>query len=535
MFSKWPPAFLILTLSFVVLHSGIAQVVKRQGQTDKEPSQPSEDFALALIDSAVRSAAQLDPESQGWLLLKAGNAVDRVDRASATSYYEQVMQVAERVDRGDWLRDHAMAGFAELDLDRAVAMVEGALRTNRQKSPWVDRGAHLPTIVVPRLLSRGRPEDVDKALYLIETAGDRGQYPYQAAARVVEYLDRKGDSGAATQAFAQALAYFRKDDQFYTSPERFARLIASSVGKVPDHLIVEAIRLVVPSAKRATERHQQDRRARRLAWSFFSEKERIQIGRYDTFLAFSLFPIAQRLDPRLAKELQEADEDLRRLTQNRSAEELAEMASLKHARRGPRDPLRASRQEERYRAIQVFNRVEKEGGEHPDDALTWASGVEVAGIRALSLAALANQLAQSQPERAASLLKEAESLAAKPEVVPEERVDVLVRVAEVWHDLGETDRASDAIDAGFREALERYKLEKREMQETGGLALQGSASFMCNQLVEVETRIHPQAAMKRAESVSDDALRAYVLIAIARELLKAETSLDPADSSKHQN
>jgi tetratricopeptide (TPR) repeat protein len=529
-------AFLVVILPLFCAAPGgmTAQDIEPPRQTEKKPPQPSRDYALALVDSAVRLAAQLDPESQGWLLLKAGNAVHRVDRARAASCYEQVMQAAEKIEDGDWMRDGAIQGFADVDLDRAVAMVENSLRLRSDKSPLRPSGIYLPQQVVLKLLARGRAEDIDKALYLLETAGDKSQYPYDSAARVVEYFDGKGDSSAAMQTFAQALAYFRKDDRFYTSPERFSRLITSSAGKVPDHLIVEAIRLVVASAKRAAERQQQERRVRRWSWSFLSEKEHIQIRRYDTFLAFTLFPIAQRLDPRLAKELREADEDLRRLTENRGAQELAEMASLKHARRSPRDPFLASRQQERYSAIQVLNRIEKEGAEHPDDALTWASGVQVAGLRALSLAALAKQLVKSQPDRAATILREAESLAGKPEVVPEERVDVLVRVAEVWQELGETTEASDAIDAGFREALERHEEEKREMPEMPVEALQGTASFMCDQLVEVETRIDAQAAMKRAESVSDDALRAYLLIAVSRELLQAETSLDPADSSKHQ-
>jgi hypothetical protein len=98
-----------------------------------------------------------------------------------------------------------------------------------------------------------------------------------------------------------------------------------------------------------------------------------------------------------------------------------------------------------------------------------------------------------------------------------EKIRAITEIADAWGELNETKRFSGLIAHGFSLGLDLYDDEEESLRE-GSTLISPSATLLLV-LARTEAAVNPYEAAKRSESVSDSALRAYLLVHVGSQIL----------------
>lgn len=514
-----------------------AQQAKRPAST-QATSQPerrsSKQFALNLVASAVETAEESDPDSQGFLLFLAGDAVSAVDPEKAKEYYTSSFEATEKMAQSYarlGLQQVILARSMNLDLDQALHLLDRMDTPDITTHPGVDVRVGSARVIVERLLQRNSPDDVDKALGLLRYLGDTGQYPYAAAGEVIKFFHQRGEDWRGADVFSEATNYFRMDDRFGSSADQFVELCSESEGKVPNNVLVTAIRTVLDLGG-GRERAGAETQGEQGAISAPAQ-DSLRIGR-TAYLASRLLPIAMRLDAKTAREEAERYAALQQSMNNRRHQ--APRAGQSDTSVFVEGESSSEKQEESYEQSQdarTLQKVLELAGKDAEQAKARAEEIQLPGYRSRALAAIARNLAKGAPGKAISLLQEAQSLVENVDSaqalsveellkVTGEKVEALADIAEAWERLGDARKASALVGEAFLLALNlREKQAAILPMVPGGF---GVSANLLRRLAQVETYADPTHAAKRAESISDPRLRAFVLLGIAKHILQEKTA-----------
>jgi hypothetical protein len=525
------PTYTRIVIFALILPTGgsgmVGQTPPVDGISPRAPATTRHQLGVSLIESAVAAAAQVEPESKALLLDFAADALAPTDRQKSREYYELAFDTSEKMILTDRTSSRVavqaaiVIGVAQLDPHFAAELLNRVDRPGWTPYPERDQRAYAALGVVNALLHQGRDEDVDEALGVLQYLGETGQYPYEAAGATIAFLHDQGLGWRSSSVFAQALQYFRRDEQFLTSAEEFADLISRCADKVTPDLLVQGIRALVSSVRKHEESAAKEGNFSQPTILLTSGQRHLRFQRGSTYFAFRLLPLAARLDPHLVRDLRSEDEELRQLLEK---EETQSLDSWSNASRtivfGNPDAQRMHEIEQDYKSERIFYEAQEMAGKDLDRAVALAHGVERPDVRSRSLAGIARQIANENPQRAAVLLVQAEALLDK---IQDARATAqsIGQTAEAWAQLKEVKRVSALVRRGFSVALDLYEGEKEKHRE--GSPLMSESAALLADLAHIEAAVDPREAAKRAESVADAALRAYLLLRVGQEILSQES------------
>jgi len=530
------PASLLVALAFLGicpawpanrLQEGESKLNKRQSNPEQ---QAYRELALGLITGAVEAAGKFDPQSQASLLNEAAGAISLVDTEKAKAYWDAAFRLSEQVDTADPhnprrnIQLSIVTQYAHVDVDRAGELLR-AMDAPGQLLDYDPRSSGA-FVVVDHLVERHAEGDLENARSVIAYIADTGEYPYGSAILLAEAFHKKDQDSCATEIFAEGLGHFQKDSRFRDSLEGFIGLILSSDGKVPDHLLRDAIRLALAEARRRDEEAAKQPEPKPTIFVLPSfEKGPLRFRTQSACTSFRLLPLAKRLDARLARQMEEDDAEVKALAGRMTPEEIAERAHY-----GPQEV--SSPQDEARLGLQltapqmmgamktIFRSV------YPDAEIEAPGAVEGPvsdELRLPFLIGIAGGIGKADPEKGATLMHEAESLLEKVSD-PEKKVNVLLEMAEAWAAMKDTARATAALDVAFRSLMDSYRKRTENLPE-GYQRLRAGAGYPLYRIAYVETSYDPQQAARRAEAIPDAALRAAYQLAVAEYIFKHEKGM----------
>lgn len=525
-------ARLICTSLIAVLLSPLssAAAVQQAGQgnsnyfASEANDHPDPRFAMGLINSAVELAETCEPVSQGFLLLIAADAVSQVDSQKEKAYYAKSFEASRKLPRSmarQGLQEGLVSRMVNLNPDQAAELLERMDTPDIAPNPNLDVRSNLASAVVAKLLKRNTRGDAERAVGLIEYLGDTGQYPYRAAEEIIHFFHLQGEDWRGSDVLSEALNYLRNDDRFDDSTDQFVALIRTSQGEVSNTVLVRAIRAMIALAGGGEESgpEEESQASRTNA----SGRELVLQRRLPDIIG-QLLAVARNLDPSTAEELEKRYTKLQQFSKGPTPN--AEAASAGQVGNISEQPEEVP---EEQTAAMTLQEVQGLSMKEPAKALARANEITLPGYRSQALAIVARSLATRDPRTATSLLRQAEALAAEldstPAVTLEDlskvmgvKVEAFARIAEAWGKLGNSGQASVLLGAAFEMAMEF--LEKQAATRSAAPSGLDSSVGWLNRLAQVETDLNPMEAVRRAESISDPRLRAYVLLGVAREVLQ---------------
>lgn len=485
-----------------------------------------QDFALSTVDSAVHMVTQLAPESQGLLLAAAARAVASAKPTRAIEYCTLGFNAAEEMPLLDTfdlrigVQEGIVAQLVLLAPDRATKLLMRIDKPQWSGYPGEDPRSRSAALLVDRLLKRNGKKDVEHATEVLNYLGSTGQYPYKAASEMIKVSYERGQQSRADAIFGRALAFFKKDDQFASSPDEFADLVLANDQMLPQSSMVVAIRMIVSKVRATEEETAKAGDPEHQKFLINTPNRSLPVGRKSTYLALRLLPLAKRLSNDLADELIQQDSDLGGAIKGLSPEQLNDLSQgMLAVLHGDSDPTSAQmlnfgRQVEDQQSLR---NIEKMDGD-PDGAIGLVEKIETPETRILALAIIAQSLVKSDATRAASLLDDAEASLEKLDD-EQKKVAALVPVASAWADLGNNKKALALLSTGYSSAEDLYKKEQKSGSTEEQLLL-GVAARLFRSLIQVEVRIDSHGAITRVPSRAPaTALRAAMLIDAANIIL----------------
>jgi hypothetical protein len=153
----------------------------------------------------------------------------------------------------------------------------------------------------------------------------------------------------------------------------------------------------------------------------------------------------------------------------------------------------------------------------PDEAITQAEAIKLPRFQLDALVEVASVLEQSHSDKTVVVLGKIEKHAPETED-PYERIAALAGASEIWARLGNKEKASRLLDAGF-DFTEKVLEEDPEASSYRVLQSPEAAAF--ERLGWAETRISTEHAAVRARGISDRRIRVMMLLTVARAALQA--------------
>jgi hypothetical protein len=480
--------------------------------------------ALDLVESVVAEAGNFEPESQGMLLAVAGSVLAKADPRRSRAYYEAAFQASERMGLVSGLnarvgvQEGIVAALAARDPDLAFELLHRVDKPHWTGYSEQDIRTRSGRLLVQSFLARNGKGDLEKAAETVTYLGQTGQYPYRAAATLIDFFVKLPEQPRADQVFSEALQQFSHDTEFESTPDDFARLILAVSDNISPSLITRAIRVLIESTRsREDEWAKKDTTSER-SFVLSTDQGRLRFSRRASYLSFLLLPVAMRLDPKLARDLREQNDELKRMSETMSSQSIQKWGAgtgvVFQGGAPSQKALQAVQKEgDTFRALAT---VEQIAQKEPDKAITRAKQIDSAGGMARGLAIIANHIAASDPKRAGSLLDEAEGLADK-EQEKAERVRALAEIASGWVKLGESSRASHFIKDGIALSREVYAAEEDDGEPASFMVRPSLRLF--DGLIQVQDELDPDESIRLAGTLQNPRIRCHLMLQISRYLL----------------
>jgi len=354
--------------------------------------------------------------------------------------------------------------------------------------------------------------------------GDTGQFPYSAAGEIIDYFHREGQDPRAGEILAQAETYFRNDLGFESSPARFVELMRTAERKVPNFILVNAIRAAAGAAGETLEPREGNQEKSGAAWEF--QLPNLQRAEYVTAQLLSL---AMRVDPPTAEKLRIRLEEIQQAVAKLSP--ASPRGAPKSADRSG-EPTLAAEEDEQLPvgpARRELERVRTLVGQAPLEALAVAQSIEAPAYRGLGLAVVGECMARRERQAAISILQQAEESVREADpraaLTIEElkelagtKLEALTKIAETWVSLGFPDRARLLVGEGYKEVL--GFIDSQAAASSMAVSGLDTPVMWLGGLARVEARFSLAQAVKRIELIADPRLRAYALLSVAIEILQ---------------
>ena len=452
----------------------------------------------------------------------AGGAARTKDPHAALSYYREAMEIAEEMpltsatNQRVSVQEAVVAGIATVDPVRAIDMFHRIDKPNWTAHSGMDMRTRAAYRIEQVLVQKTSTSQADQLMALFKYAGDTGEYPYEAASHFISALHKDRKDARAAQVFGEALQYLQKDDKYAATPANFTDLLLANADFLSPTLTTTGIRAAVESARRFdTQHHTEGAQAEQRTMVLSDGPDQIRARKQATYIALKLLPLASRLDPSLADDLKKQDSDLQAGTAGATDEEVARLAGGQGSTIVGNDPSSGAQAAAWLHQQAISNQLVQLSETDPDKSIAGLDQVQDTALSVNTQAAIARNLAGSDPNRAAALLERAQAKSAKIDD-PKERVSALMAIAEAWSELHNTERVRSVVAEGIPIAQKMYEDGKNAKVDT--FLMRPGVNELAG-LIGVLARVDARGSMDMADSIDAPEVKSYALLSAAQVLL----------------
>lgn len=517
---RWPVACVLVMSAFLQASAGGQS---RPAQRTSSPPTP-EQLGAKVLESVAERAQGFDPPMRAAIEFLIGRTYERSNPAAAEKHLIAAYDTVRYLDD----RDQPGIGMLQGEIVAATAVAAPAHVEQMLPGTGFQRDIALSELVKHYVDKKQFEHAID--LY------DRMETDAVsvAAERLMMALgpDRADDR---TRVFANALNTYRAHTHPYITaggPEDLGTLVVRFWRDLPPGLVHEAIDELLKQAdlKNAPENSQ----VRKAAMSATGSAGTVTFRSLYEFRLFQLVPILRAIDApeadKLMKDARGVQQALQLYPQGDSSldptlrdtplkDGETRTATLAIANSG--SPMTvASRLELRRRTREQIDAIAGDAADHPQQALTDASAIPDAPLRAQTFLAIARAVARKNTSVANSALKQA--LAAAKETQLGNRVYFAIQAGQLWVNLGDNDGANSALKVAMAGASDVYENDANPDNPNLALKLYWTSTGSWRDVIALAAKISPQAALEAVKQVPDDEIRAMEEVFLAGIWMKVD-------------
>lgn len=504
---------LVLILSLLVcnrLQANPQDTASAQGQTIS---------AGEILQKVYNLSQGSIPAERAFVLVRLANLSLQIDRTLASQYAKELFEESFGIPVGWYNYRHAFQMNAVAVLASAGRVDEAMELFERMEPPEQiadDPSQDLREQALLALTLKFIQLEDEKGMAWARDAVRRlaatPPYPYLAAQRLISYFLEK-DPFEAEAIYAEAVAAFERDKEFFYGREYFVPFLLAFAGKFGPGLERQGVRSAV-EAILETSAPENQRTMSRLT---LQDGTTITLESRADRLLFELLPLLAQYEPRRTEEILETRTHLQRALNEGSSiqQEQSVVVIGKHEDVPERLSAVAARRLAWQRAQQVGNLA----AEDPDKALSLARGIEHIAPRAGALARSAAALAQEQPRKAVELLDESRSLLEKIDDPPQ-RLRVLSAILRGHVALQDVEKANET----YAEILELgEELAEQEIASAPQVPLFVTTSYQrLSEATRSAAKMDPEARILQLSMLESPLLRWLLTLDIAEAMLRSQ-------------
>ncbi len=510
---------LLYTLSIFAQTEAGRPARKAPQRAEPQPSTPvsSKDAGgIALLQRAEAEAAVLDLKMRAWALWQIGLAYQARDKAKALEEFEMALAssraVHETASSQDSLNDllAKMTGQSQLspglrlqaNIARSIVLLEPkrADAVVGQVDPAV-RGIVLGTL----LACQEKQKQFDQAIETLNRIAAMDEMPYDHAMRLMDML-KPEQSGELLQLFTSALSSYRDHAPHAQYQDLFPVLLSRCWRRLPKEAVRQAIDEMMKQAKDADEE---------ISYSVQSDKDTATLNSLYELRLDQIMPILREFDPAAARGLIEKHPVL---ASAKPPFEFPASGATGKASFHPASGYAASMLLSMEMPLAQKAVAAVESG-NTSDAMSQASGITQADLRAQTYEYIARAMTPKEPGAASDAIQE--MLHAAATLRPADAFGYYASAAEIDMRLDRVDDAKAGIEAGLRLADKLFQVDSDDDDPNTALKAFWPSTNAYSAMLRQSAHISHAWAISLLDRIDDPEVRVAAEIALAGGWLDA--------------
>jgi len=473
--------------------------------------------AAEILARVYETSLASNSYERGFVLVDLAEAALPFDKKLAARCARDLFETSLGVPAEWFNHRHAFQMNAVRLLAAAGEVQEASDLFERMEAPQPDKWG-LPDwdlreqallALLPAKLRSERREALNWAVAALTRFSASGNYPYQAARRLIEELLRD-DLPRAEALYAEAVDRFQKgkDKENRRAQENFVGFLEAFAGKFQPALERQGILAAVEAVLEA----KPDTDEKNVTRLTLKDRRTVVLSGMDDQALWRLWPLLSKYEPERAQKLAAQRAELKAAMDNRSAivaEERVTVIPLGEEAKKKVDAT-AARTLAWARAQMVAGMAEKD----PQQALNLMGDILEAAPQAAARAGRAAALAEKEPEQARSLLGEAESLADKVKE-PGERLRALAAILKGYVSLKDSEQVARTFKTVLGLGPEAIEEELALRKQSGPIQMTGAFRQMA-QATRTAAKLDPEARVAEISKLDNLVLQLHLMIEVAR-------------------
>lgn len=481
---------------------------------------------LSLLETATASAGALEAPSRIVAYTEIARIYQKDNPKKAIELLQQAFESLQGLQFDSdnrnlnkqiksELQQQVLRQYASAAPERLDAMVDSAEPPLRQE---------MLRVLLPYY---EKNKNLDRPVAILMQLAVEAEMPYDIANNLMDKLE-PAHPEQVRQLFLAALSSYQNHEHLNASADTtFADLISKAYGKAADQTVETAIDELLSQAKKADERNAN------VTISMGFDKGALQFkSMYDTQL-FAVLPTLQKVDPEKAKELLKENEDV-----NSFASKYPQGMSSLNATGRPMSMgitignSAQARQQSNLLEEQRMNAVMNEATDRPKDALASAAILKPEWAMAVYLY-IARANVRKNPTAAKAALVKAQDLL--PQTSLSNQIAYLTEIISTYVELGEKEKAQDAIEHGTKTLAAMYQKESDADDPNLAPEAYWTSTVAWRQLIGIEYQLNPAQSSNLLQEAPDDEERVFAEIALASRMLGNTSSGFVYSMTAHKN
>ncbi len=502
---------------------------------------PDQQRGLDMLKVAIAKAGALDPAMRAAVLWQGAHGYGKIDRDQVRVKLKDAFRAAtsaedEHADVHCFFHPDYCHSKPWLELQILQEMVSRRPKDVEDLLPQAE--PEVRRSIMGALISKNvRDGHLDHASELLGRTRDEKEFPYDAASTLMLALPRDQRQSV----FDEAVSNYRdvgKEEDIFIQPEDLGTLIVRFSHELPVPTVLEAIDLLLKTAKEKTEQTDENQ------VTFGTSKGSVSFSAYE-YRLFELLPVLEDLDPPRAKSLLEdhaavssalqkhpaglasLDPRYRDTPLTKEEEESNEFTSISFGNKAGDAVAEQAMDTYQRQLMNTQEKARDEAKTDPKAALETALSLPLWGPtgpgsyspRGNTLAEVAVAVAQKDATTADRALDELRKFLDQMKL--QQAGHIVTRMITTYQKMNDSERAEKAFEDGMKVATKIYEKDKNADNPNLALKAEWPSAALWRKLVTLSMKTSSQAAQELIAQIPDDEIRVLEEVAIANSLLGA--------------
>jgi hypothetical protein len=471
-------------------------------------------LARQLLQEADQLSANFIVEERADLLFELACAAAPLDPAQADSWSSELFELARRLPSREGYRGamekNALVAMAKINPERAVTLFvqQDPPDQSEQDADLEDLRTYGARTIFPQFWQKEGKKALPQLEKLAKWLGSTGEYPYVGMTPVILSV-AKYDRRRATELFNEAVSFLSYDPGFAITNDDYTEFLLETHHVADPGSLRRALSEALKSFARPTTRREQPQRfeIRTPAGVFTVDSE-------TEYLVYRLLPVFRAVDPSRGTQILKEYPSLRSAPKLPADAHIVMTATIAVESNTDAADMARGLDEDK-----VF-RVNELSTSNPNTAAGLARSVSDPDMRVLAMAVAARTYRRINARKADLWVHVARKRLADMPTSPT-KLRLLVALARYEFSVQNTSVAYDLTTRAFDFGEELFAQQMRA--SPGRMAYTSAGAKELSNLAECAGQFGPEPAkvISRTEEISDEVLRAQLLVAIARGLVSS--------------